>query len=69
MHWEKEIRIRITIRRIVIAILAASTVVNLMIVGAVFGAESPPAAPTVTSALTTPLPTTTFFIPTSPFEE
>jgi hypothetical protein len=46
-----------------------NTVVNLMIVGEVFGAESPLAAPTVTLALTTPLPTTTFFIPTSPFEE
>jgi hypothetical protein len=61
MHWEKRICIRITIRRIVGAILAASTVANVVIVGAVFGAESAPAAPTMTSTLITPLWTTTFF--------
>lgn len=65
MHWEKEIRVRITIRRIVIAILAASTVANLTIVGAVFGADSPQATPTATSALTMPLATNTFLIPIS----
>jgi Ig-like domain from next to BRCA1 gene/LysM domain len=62
MHWEKEIRIRITIRRIVIAVLAASTVANLVIVGVVFGADSPPATLTVTSILTTASPTPTRLI-------
>jgi hypothetical protein len=54
MHWEKEIRVRITIRRIVIAIMAVSTVANLVIVGAVVGAEAPPTAPTTTTSSVTP---------------
>lgn len=65
MHWEKEIRIRITIRRIVIVILAASTVANLTIVGAVFGADSPPVTPTTTSASATAVSTITLLIPNS----
>ena len=48
MHWEKKICIRITIRRIVGTVLAASAVANLIIVGAVFGADASP-APTITS--------------------
>ena len=59
MHWEKEIRVRITIRRIVIAVLAASTIANLTIVGAVFGADSAPPTPTETPALTAAFPTST----------
>jgi LysM repeat protein len=65
MHWEKEIRIRITIRRLVIAVLAASTVTNLVIVGAAVGVDSPPATPTSTSLLPTPVFTNTFLIPVS----
>lgn len=65
MHWEKEIRVRITIRRLFIAILAASTVANLVIVGAVVGADAPSATPTATSVLAIPLSTNTFLIPIS----
>src|SRR6266508_962566 len=65
MHWEKEIRVRITIRRLVIAILAASTAANLVIVGAVVGADSPSATPTATSVLPTPLSINPFLIPIS----
>jgi LysM repeat protein len=72
MHWEKTICIRITVRRIVGAVLAASAVVNLVIVAAVVGADSPTAppetaaaAPLVSTVSSTPLPTTTFIIPTS----
>ena len=53
MHWEKEIRVRITVRRLVIAVLAASTVANLVIVGAVVGVESPPTAPATTTGSAT----------------
>src|SRR5215218_7618374 len=63
MHWEKEIRVRITVRRLVIAILAASTVANLVIVGAVVGADAPSATPTATSVLPIPPSTNMFFIP------
>src|ERR1051325_68890 len=69
MHWEKEIRIRITIQRIVITVLAASVVANLVIVGAVVGADAPPAVPTATPVLVTPLSTNTFLIPVSGTEE
>src|SRR5215207_6963430 len=70
MHWEKKICFRITIRRIVGAILAASTVANLIIVGVVFGAESLPEAPTITaspsmtSVLSTSFSPTVFFTDT-----
>ena len=60
MHWEKKICIRITLRRIVGTILAASTVVNLVIAGVVFGADSPAPAPTVTWVPVTSLATSTF---------
>jgi len=40
MKWEKKICIRITVRRLVVAILTASIVANLIIVGVVFGSES-----------------------------
>jgi hypothetical protein len=59
MHWEKEIRVRITVRRIVIAVLAASTVANLTIVGAVLGADSAPPAPIETPVSTAAFPTST----------
>jgi len=65
MHWEKEIRFRITIRRVVIVILAASTVANLTIVGAVFGADSPEVTPTTTLASATAVSTITLLIPNS----
>lgn len=64
MHWEKKICVRITVRRIVTTILAASTVANLIIVGAVFGADgesAPTASPEWASSLSTP----TFLIPHS----
>src|SRR5690242_20446480 len=63
MHWEKEIRIHITIRGIVITILAASTVANLVIVGAAVGADSPEATPTLASILTFAPPSATAFLP------
>src|SRR5215213_1739594 len=63
MHWEKEIRVRITIRRVVIAVLAASTVANLMIVGAVYGADPAPPAPTETSVSGTTFSASTFSVP------
>ena len=65
MHWEKQICIRLTIRRIVVAILAVSAVTNLVIVGVVLGADAPPATPTATAVLPTPLFTSTFLIPIS----
>jgi LysM repeat protein len=66
MHWEKEIRIRITIRRLVIAVLAASTAANLVIVGVVFGEDSPTTTPTAQFLSTvTSLPTAAISVPTS----
>ena len=59
MHWEKKICIRITIRRIVVALLTASAVANLVIAGVAFGADSAPMFASVTSTLTTPLMDTT----------
>jgi len=55
MHWEKKICIRITVRRIVVAVLTASAVANLVIAGVVFGADSAPMVAPVTWTLTTPL--------------
>src|SRR5215211_3728093 len=69
MHWEKKICIRITLRRIVGTILAASVMVNLIIVGAVYGADSAPPAPTRTFVLSTSLPTNSLPIPGSTIEE
>lgn len=74
MHWEKRICIRITIRRIVGFILAASTVVNLIVVGAVVAAESTPAPPTMisspsmTSVLTNTMTPTVIFTYTATAE-
>lgn len=65
MQWEKKICIRLTARRILGAVLTASTVVNLVIVGAAFEAAAPLPTLTATSELTTPPSTTTFLIPTS----
>lgn len=62
MHWEKKICFRLTLRRIVGAVLMAGIVANLIIVGAVFGADSAQAAPTLTSTLTSDLWTATFFV-------
>lgn len=65
MHWEKKICIRITTRRIIGAILMASTVVNLVIVGAAFEAAAPSSTLTVNSVMTTHLSTTTLSITTA----
>jgi LysM repeat protein len=56
MQWEKKICIRLTARRILGAVLTASTVVNLVIVGAAFEAAAPTSTATLTetSLLTTP---------------
>src|SRR5687768_16476576 len=59
MHWEKKICIRITIRRIVVALLTASAVANLVIAGVAFGADSAPMVASVTSTSTAPLVSTT----------
>jgi hypothetical protein len=53
MHGEKKICIRLTLRRIVGALMLASIAANLVIVGAVFGADSARMTPTVTALLTT----------------
>lgn len=65
MHWEKKITIRITFRRVVGAILAASTAANLVIVGAVVAADLAASTPTVVSTSITPLWTATLFLPTA----
>jgi hypothetical protein len=69
MHWEKKICIRITLRRIVGTILAASTMANLIIAGAVYGADSAPPAPTGTSTLSTSVAADTASIPPATAEE
>lgn len=48
MYWEKKICIRLTTRRIAGAILVASTVANMAIVGAVFGTAPSTSTPTLT---------------------
>lgn len=65
MQWEKKICIRLTTRRILGAILTASTVVNLVIVGAAFEASAPISTATFASVLTLAPSTTAFFIPPS----
>lgn len=65
MHWEKTIHIRITLRRIVGTILAASTVANLIIAGAVYGADSDPPAFTQTSVTAASSSTNTGTVSTS----
>src|SRR5574341_25438 len=67
MHWEKKICFRITIRRIVGAIVAASTVANLIIVGAVVGSESPSVALTITPSPSMTSVLATSFAPTLSF--
>ena len=69
MHWEKTIHIRITLRRIVGALVLASIAANLLIVGAAFGADPAPATPTVTALLTTPAWTATRLALTSTASE
>ena len=69
MHWEKKICIRITLQRIVGALVVASIVANLVIVGAVFGADSASTTPTVTALLTTLAWTDTPFAFTSTASE
>ena len=59
MHWEKTIHIHLTLRSIVGAILAASTVVNLLIVGAAYKVDKSPPTPPITSELTTTVPSAT----------
>lgn len=63
MHWEKTITIHLTLRSLVGAILTASTVVNLVIVGAAYGANMLPTTPTAT--MTTAVVATVVIIPTS----
>jgi len=63
MYWEKEIRIRLTTRRILGGILATISVVNLFIVGAVVNATTLSSISTSTSTQTTPPPTNTYVIP------
>jgi LysM repeat protein len=65
MHWEKTIHIRITLRRIVGTILATSTVANLIIAGAAYGAASDPPALTLTLAPATSSLTSTVTVSTS----
>ena len=64
MHWEKTITIHLTLRSLVGAILTASTVVNLLIVGAAYGANVLPATPTLTATVTTAVSTTAVINPT-----
>ena len=65
MHWEKTITIHLTLRSLVGAILTASTVVNLVIVGAAYGANVLPTTPTITATRTTAVPTTAVVTPAS----
>jgi LysM repeat protein len=65
MQWEKKICVRITLRRIVVALLVASIVANLIIVGAVLGADSLQPAPTITSTWTSDPRTATFLVATA----
>jgi len=54
MYWEKEIRFKITTRRIFAGILVTMSVLNLVIVGTALGASSssPPSSATPTLSLT-----------------
>jgi LysM repeat protein len=65
MQWEKKICLRITLRRIVVALLMASIVANLIIVGAVLGADPLQPAPTITSTWTSDSWTATFLVATA----
>ena len=70
MHGEKKICIRLTLRRIVGALMLASIAANLVIVGAVFGADSARMTPTVTALFATPTWTGSpiAFTPTATFK-
>jgi LysM repeat protein len=61
MHWEKKICFRLTLRRIVGAVVMASIMVNLAIVGMVVGADSPQIAPIASLQSVTLIPTDTPF--------
>src|SRR6266545_2822232 len=63
MSWEKKICFRLTTRRIVGAILMATTVVNLVIVGVAASNAAPTLTPTLTPSLATQLPVTEFITP------
>ena len=63
MQWEKKICFRLTARRIVGAIVMTTTVVNLVIVGAVFEAAAPTVEPTATFLLATQPGTATILAP------
>lgn len=65
MQWEKIICFRITLWRIVSALLMASIVANLIIVGAVLGADPLQNDPTITSTWTTDPGTATFLVSTA----
>ncbi|HLF75458.1 MAG TPA: LysM peptidoglycan-binding domain-containing protein [Anaerolineales bacterium] len=71
MHWEKKICFRVTTRRIVGAILTATTVVNMVIVGAAFeaAAPTPTATATVTFSSTAQPATATTLAPTTTVSE
>jgi LysM repeat protein len=56
MHWEKKICIRLTLRRLVIAMLVTTSLVNLAIVGAAYEASTPPAAASATPVASTQPP-------------
>jgi len=64
MQWEKKICIRITARRIIVAILIAASSANLIIVGAAFEAASIPTS-TPTSLSPNQILTLTFGVPTA----
>ena len=64
MQWEKKICIRITARRIIVAILIAASSVNLVIVGAALEVAST-TTPTPTSSSPTRSLATTFSVPTT----
>ena len=66
MHWEKTITLHLTLRSLAGAILTASTVVNLVVVGAAYGANLLPATPTTTATVATAVPTTVVVTPASP---
>lgn len=61
MHWEKKICFRLTLRRIVGALVMTSIVVNLAIVGIVVGADSPQITPIASLQSATRTPTDTPF--------
>jgi len=56
MYWEKEIRFKLTTRRIFSGIIAAMSVLNLTVVGAVFNASSQSTPETETAFMTSTPP-------------